>query len=1463
MATPLRSSSSNVTVEYTDPSGLFSSIKSLLSDILPLRNLHWKSPTRPLRSIDSLHIDFVPAQSAEQEQKRLSDGAVSHRRHQIPGLRQTPYLKIYLLRCDDNETYKSTSRKLVREWIKTRTSPPQSSSSTNKPDNHDAFEWLIIHVAPNAAGSEAVEKSGTTSKWPGRGSTSVLEKVKADFNGSSKSSVDRVAQIRIPKPDLPKRPPELAAQLEDLVTKLKSSILTSFDLRVAQYEEDIREKDSQRSLPGWNFCTFFILKEGLARGFEHVGLFEDALVGYDELSVGLDATLRDQLAGVGDQHGGTFLNFSEDVKMKAEGALQSLSQSDSEGATEDGDSSHDDEIDEHDDSESSSPAVSLAPELFPLDANKKPYRDMILANNISVFDFRAYIFSRQMLLLLKAAGAPSVQSESSKHRQTNDKQTHKVEDLTLLAEVCERASEFISIGSRILRRDLENAVGQLEHDQDESTLKELVNNIVCSWAYAAVSQVLVQTATESLDLPQASLRRSRDLVDASVIASLVADTRPGVPKRSSSLLAAPQPNSRPTSQEIFASGMQPGGQPKASLSSLKPDKPESQRTGASELASARGDLFLFARCTLEKIGRCRGWCERWGEMSLLYDESTPVMTDMKDISLNGDSDMEQEQPGDEKNPTVALTNGIDTPTLISSTRSQKRFDLLYEKLTDQIFRHYVTANRTRSAEMAMGDIAFLRYRSGDYAFAAPYFHHLVSFYGSTRWNTLEGAMLELYGRCLKHLDRKDEYVRVLLRLLGNCASASWSGVRLKAPRANRLSSAAPSSFTSATKMAISSYVDDLFNVSVSLPKAVSAPLSYFFSGFDISPMIRHFEDRDGFQLQLSLRYLLGQNIKIEDVKVRLVSAFNSQNELWLGRSDEIVVKSTPTKILLESYVSVSGKYLVDRIELQAGNIKFSQDSGRHSSLPPGFREGEADDSAEEDDRPIVLCYPRAKGLDARIISPYHIDLGDSRTIEVELRSGCNDILKGVLRVKPGTAGLRLRIADAKIVDGYIETIQDADSGHIDFRNFGPGSFARLSIPYSLEGSQSSLSSKLEVDYETSEGRFSYTSSTSIPSALPVSVNVQDIFKEDVLFSRFTISPTTMTPLRILNCEIPSSNIYEVGPSIPKGEVLDVFPKQPASLLYKISPQEADKQEGQERSLRLSINFTCLDQECLSVIENQFTTDITESKFECLTRLLVQHLLGTFRSQWTAGDLETIGLLREIQIFAFERMQWETVTKSLGQSLEKEVTAWLVAWHNAHHIFPLPETVSSNSLRQIIIPVDVPDVQVVHTAELSLPSASGSHIYAVGEMIPATLTVRHTRRWCPVKAQEPGSELEFSYEILANPDLWLIGGRRRGHYAAKEGEMSSFTVMLLPQRAGHLILPGLEVKTFAIQAPLQSGLLSTPQRRPIPNELDYRNLGETVLVTPDLRKTTISLDPSGSPGGGSWLVESERRVKVPT
>jgi trafficking protein particle complex subunit 10 len=383
-----------------------------------------------------------------------------------------------LLRCDDKEKYKTVARKQLRDWVKEHIPASQGSSSVGQQENHDACEWLILHVVvsdtvaaseprANASGKDsasAQEKASSSSRWPGKGSSTILEKLKSDFNESSKHGAERVAQIRLPKNAIPAdttssatpglqnyemSPQEQEQSWDDLVQKMKSLILMSFDLRVHQYEEDIREREAQRALPGWNFCTFFLLKEGLARGFESVGLVDDALVGYDELAAGLDAIIRDQSTDALENQAGAFLDITEELKSLLEFTAQ--------------------KIDGHQEK-----APKLHQTLFdqPLSTSRKDYRELILANNISIFDFKCYIFSRQMALLLRLSNVrrhskkPLMDERSLSEPPASQRlsgrglpggsspRSDDSQDLPSLGEFCTRALSFIPSAARIMREDI-------------------------------------------------------------------------------------------------------------------------------------------------------------------------------------------------------------------------------------------------------------------------------------------------------------------------------------------------------------------------------------------------------------------------------------------------------------------------------------------------------------------------------------------------------------------------------------------------------------------------------------------------------------------------------------------------------------------------------------------------------------------------------------------------------------------------------------------------------------------------------------------------------------------------------------------------------------------------------------------------------------------------------------------------
>jgi hypothetical protein len=174
--------------------------------------------------------------------------------------------------------------------------------------------------------------------------------------------------------------------------------------------------------------------------------------------------------------------------------------------------------------------------------------------------------------------------------------------------------------------------------------------------------------------------------------------------------------------------------------------------------------------------------------------------------------------------------------------------------------------------------------------------------------------------------------------------------------------------------------------------------------------------------------------------------------------------------------------------------------------------------------------------------------------------------------------------------------------------------------------------------------------------------------------------------------------------------------------------------------------------------------------------------------------------------------------------------------------------------------------------LDVSTGLGNNVVAaVNQPITGSLSIKWTRIWDTEQRDHSVTEndsLEFFYEVSGAPDMWLIGGRRKGHFRIpkdpeqKSEEKLSFPVVLIPLREGFLPFPNVEIKPAPFvkvhkQGPPGSDEDSRAKQTNITCETDFKNAGETIRVISDSRRTTVSLDASG-PQGGAWLLESERR-----
>ncbi|KAK4633925.1 Trafficking protein particle complex subunit 10 [Fulvia fulva] len=1452
-------SSSKVTVEYHDASGVFPLVSRDILQRLPLRNLNWQSLNRPLRQIKSLHVDFVPdketvAALRPTTSRNDSNGpnsfdivggggdakkdAVKTRKHQIPGFRTSPYLKIYVLRCDDKENYKDSARKQIRDWVRENAQP------VGKTD-HDAFEWMLLHVVvpDTVAASEPRWREGT--KDPdelkerkagakltiGKSTRTVFDRLRADFNDTGKRGVDRVAQIRIPKDRAPadllptpavaetheENADEQQKTWNDWTGKLKNLILGPFDRRVRQYEADIAEQETRRSMPGWNFCTFFIHKEGLAKALESIGLVEDALAIYDELSLGLEVVLRDIAAGQTEGAATSFAAYTDDIKERIVGTPPNATNG-----------THNDITNDKQDTAS----------LF-----SKDYRERIVRSNISTFDFLCYLFSRQKALILRLANARAIRIQLD---ATADKEGG--EDLVLTSEVCWRASNFIHNAARALRQDL---LARAEHESNFDLRVEM-ESIVSSWTWAVAGLVLHETAApalEAITTAQATDQPNGKTRRPTLTMGLGANVHP---QRTSSL---PTNKLKPEESQLASTAMRADDHSRTrpqTSTGVEAGQPNAL-PGQAELATYRAELIVTRRKMLEQLARLQGWHAGWSgaKQSRICKRSSVKLED-KDTNAKA----ELSSKGDVAHALHALS-----PSLQSALSDKDSFEAVYERLTNFAIRHYYAATLSKPAETLLGDIALLKCQQKDYEQAASCFKHIIPLMATDGWNLSEVEALKAYCQCLKSLQRAEDYVRHGLTILAKVAVRNKDQARLHPRAVAGLGSAQD------VPLDLADLFADLASATEGLQQDVVSPLQNFFSNVKLDTQVIHHADGDGFSLNFSVQHVLGGECEIGEITTRLVNHEDAAHEVLLRSRGPVILQPGLNQVELVANAVTHGPYLIDKIMFRTQKLCFVEEL-RPPPQPTalGFTEANPPTvTIREHERapPFVFLYPLPRAFNADLRRAKNIHVDKPRHFEIRLDSAENDISSLDIKLRPTSAGLRIHLADAVAQGVELLTAEASKPGQISLGSISAATSALITIPYTVENANRDAALRLEIDYHTAGGTHTFLKSLTVPNELPLDVDVNDMFHLDCLFSSFTVRTTTPKPFTVLGAMLDGSAVFavEAPPALPLP--LTVFRSQPLSLVYKITRKEsiASNVLKQGAALSLVVRYQPTDELLLGCIRRSFVNDLKDSEHGRYIRLLEPILSQRLRLFLKAVDLETTALLGESDLPSFGAIGWAEILNTLPETVRRPLTAWLEHWHSSRQTVDIfTDEVDSLETQSITISVDVPNLDMVFATSLDLSvkvPAAGPPILVLGQPVEAVVRIRSTSQWSAKNIfpsvptftlqGEEETKTAFVCDVGVDSDAWILGGKRRSHFTPSNGEEWSFKVLLIPLRAGVCSLPTVEVQHDSADPEANAEDVAVS----VTCETHYESAGQVVHVIHDRRTTKVHIAESS----GAMLLPS--------
>lgn len=647
--------------------------------------------------------------------------------------------------------------------------------------------------------------------------------------------------------------------------------------------------------------------------------------------------------------------------------------------------------------------------------------------------------------------------------------------------------------------------------------------------------------------------------------------------------------------------------------------------------------------------------------------------------------------------------------------------------------------------------------------------------------------LDLYAECLKEAERPDQYVHCLLA----CLQSSSSGQLLDGAQR---------------------YFDKLVKTAP-LVNSIEMPLNAIVSIQNTDRAISHFDQRGGFYVSLRHQSKFRAKLAVQEpLKLSLTAAGpHEPHQIVLDGPSELDLQSELMPITFTSNVSTEGWYLFERLEMKIGNLVFVH-SFQADNEAPGIR-------PRKPEPPSVMVYPQLDEVTVEMIPATTIILGETRLLSLIISSGDDEVSSSAIRLRSASAGLRLHIHDSTSTTS-MEITRQEETSILNFDNMRPRTKTTIQVPYSLEsGSDPSIVVKCQVNFKVNDEIFVLHKTCNIDVILPISVNVQDIHRDSHWFSKFLIRPATLVPIVLWGCSIDEGLVTVIGTENAIKEPLVVFPQQPANWTVRLS------QTGQTGKLRLNVRYQCMDELILNKLRDHFVSAFENSPNPQACALLASHLIRTIRNGWTEQDLEVAALTREIEMWRIGDMDWPSVLCAFDRNTKEAVKAWLDQWHSKAS--PIPIELDQAPVRLLQLSVDLPPrPPIVKTGVQAMDKAS---TVPVGQPL-----------MCEVKFEifndgNDKQQMEFSYELFAPSEAWLIGGRKKGSFD-RISEGTREQIILFPQRTGMLLLPTIDVRCRR-QASSSQAMGSWVD---VPLEVHNRTMSKSLQVTSNLKSTTIGL-----------------------
>ncbi|CUS20337.1 LAQU0S01e04368g1_1 [Lachancea quebecensis] len=335
----------------------------------------------------------------------------------------------------------------------------------------------------------------------------------------------------------------------------------------------------------------------------------------------------------------------------------------------------------------------------------------------------------------------------------------------------------------------------------------------------------------------------------------------------------------------------------------------------------------------------------------------------------------------------------------------------------------------------------------------------------------------------------------------------------------------------------------------------------------------------------------------------------------------------------------------------------------------------------------------------------------------------------------------------------------------------------------------------------------------VSCALPLSISVEDIARENCFYFKFLISPSLPTEPVLLyksfleSCE-PSKYTINGGfepecPLLLRNKFNDT-----CLSFFKIAAQGDAKLDSTDL-FQLRVRFSTLksqiDHLVTSAILIQGYPDIA-SKMELYRDVWNSFVLGTLSYDYNLFESDNLIKLTASKE-SVDAVRKILATKVRDEAFLKASSRCLFELYKGFKLslIEIKEYTKDLESSELLVDVHLPSPSKFFSVNLKVETA-GEKILQVGQLLPVNIEIDDLSScW----ASESKQEQSYIFE-LSNSNEWIINGKRR--FCLCPGK-STYKVHMIPLRRGYLRYPRVEISEDGKKAP----------------EVYYSNMHETILI----------------------------------